>query len=283
MVLSLKNIGKLAETQIAIDGITVIAGENDTGKSTVGKALFAVFNSFYDLDGQVRSEQILGVERQVSFLYDIRIRDRLAHGADDITEVARDIVARRDSHRKDLHGIEKRILELTLRDEHSEIGDAPDIVEMIGLRSGEIARKVQEILNIPDEEIRKAIVEKKLDSEFNHQVTNLYSNQKGEIRLQIGDKYVAISVENNNVTDIKGSVNLPMEAVYIDDPLILDAFTPSNFRYQPDAPSHREHLREKLFHDNRNVYIEKIIRIKKFENIYRKISSVCGGEIVEKK
>lgn len=34
MVLSLKNIGKLVETQIAIDGITVIAGENDTGKST---------------------------------------------------------------------------------------------------------------------------------------------------------------------------------------------------------------------------------------------------------
>lgn len=58
MVLSLKNIGKLAETQIAIDGITVIAGENDTGKSAVGKALFAVFNSFYKLDEQICSDRI---------------------------------------------------------------------------------------------------------------------------------------------------------------------------------------------------------------------------------
>lgn len=41
MELQLKNIGMIKEANVKLDGLTVIAGENDTGKSTVGKALFA--------------------------------------------------------------------------------------------------------------------------------------------------------------------------------------------------------------------------------------------------
>ncbi len=44
MKLHLKNVGKVRSAAIEINGITVIAGENNTGKSTVGKALFSVFN-----------------------------------------------------------------------------------------------------------------------------------------------------------------------------------------------------------------------------------------------
>jgi len=40
MELQLKNIGMIKEASVKIDGLTVIAGENDTGKSTVGKALY---------------------------------------------------------------------------------------------------------------------------------------------------------------------------------------------------------------------------------------------------
>jgi len=40
MELQLKNIGMIKEANVKLDGLTVIAGENDTGKSTVGKALF---------------------------------------------------------------------------------------------------------------------------------------------------------------------------------------------------------------------------------------------------
>jgi len=40
MELQLKNIGMIKEASVKIDGLTVIAGENDTGKSTLSKALF---------------------------------------------------------------------------------------------------------------------------------------------------------------------------------------------------------------------------------------------------
>ncbi|KIM12910.1 MAG: hypothetical protein KU38_03050 [Sulfurovum sp. FS08-3] len=40
MQLELQNIGMIKEAKVTIDGLTVIAGENDTGKSTLSKALF---------------------------------------------------------------------------------------------------------------------------------------------------------------------------------------------------------------------------------------------------
>ena len=42
MRLAFKNIGKISEADIEINSISVIAGNNDTGKSTVGKLLYAV-------------------------------------------------------------------------------------------------------------------------------------------------------------------------------------------------------------------------------------------------
>ncbi len=45
MQLQLKNIGMIKEASVKIDGLTVIAGENDTGKSTVGKALYVILKT----------------------------------------------------------------------------------------------------------------------------------------------------------------------------------------------------------------------------------------------
>ena len=58
MELQLKNIGMIKEANVKIDGLTVIAGENDTGKSTVGKALF--------MFSKVHSEMILAAAEIVS-------------------------------------------------------------------------------------------------------------------------------------------------------------------------------------------------------------------------
>ncbi|MDO4804315.1 MAG: AAA family ATPase [Lachnospiraceae bacterium] len=50
MKLYLKNVGRIKEAELLIDGLTVICGENNTGKSTIGKVLY------YDMnDGLPRS------------------------------------------------------------------------------------------------------------------------------------------------------------------------------------------------------------------------------------
>lgn len=43
MNIKIKDIGKIEYADIALDGITIIAGENNTGKGTIGKTVYSVF------------------------------------------------------------------------------------------------------------------------------------------------------------------------------------------------------------------------------------------------
>lgn len=49
----LQNIGKFTEAEIELKGITVVTGANNTGKSTMGKALYCIFHSLYNLQRQI--------------------------------------------------------------------------------------------------------------------------------------------------------------------------------------------------------------------------------------
>lgn len=55
MRVTFKHTGMIEEADIRLDGLTVIAGENDTGKSTVGKLLFSIIKTFnrYERDARV--------------------------------------------------------------------------------------------------------------------------------------------------------------------------------------------------------------------------------------
>lgn len=43
----INNIGAIENADVEIDGITIIAGENNVGKSTIGKALYAFLHDMY--------------------------------------------------------------------------------------------------------------------------------------------------------------------------------------------------------------------------------------------
>ena len=63
MKLTIKNFARIKEAEINIDGITIIAGENNTGKTTVGKVLFSCFNSLSNIE-----EKILSDSKEISVL-----------------------------------------------------------------------------------------------------------------------------------------------------------------------------------------------------------------------
>jgi hypothetical protein len=50
MKVEFKNIGMIEAADIRFDGLTVIAGENDTGKSTVGRLMFSLIKTFNQYD-----------------------------------------------------------------------------------------------------------------------------------------------------------------------------------------------------------------------------------------
>ena len=61
MRLNIKDFAKIKEADIIIDGITVIAGENNTGKSTVGKILFSMFNSLQNIEDKILDDRAVAV------------------------------------------------------------------------------------------------------------------------------------------------------------------------------------------------------------------------------
>jgi len=99
MKLFLKNIGKITEATVEIKGISVIAGENNTGKSTVGKALFSVFNSFYKIQEQILQERINSIVNILQFIYRnvyFSVFERR-----NIYEFARDILNKKNEYKKE--------------------------------------------------------------------------------------------------------------------------------------------------------------------------------------
>ena len=57
MILTLKNTGIIKDAQIAFEGLTIIAGKNDTGKSTVGKLMFAIVKAFSRFEQDLHESQ----------------------------------------------------------------------------------------------------------------------------------------------------------------------------------------------------------------------------------
>jgi ubiquinone/menaquinone biosynthesis C-methylase UbiE len=56
MRLEITNIGKIQKAAVEMRGITVIAGDNNTGKSTYGKVLYCMFNAFCNAESAIQDD-----------------------------------------------------------------------------------------------------------------------------------------------------------------------------------------------------------------------------------
>ena len=58
MKLTVNHIGKINKAEIEFNGITVIAGENNTGKSTISKILYSMYNSNYQFEDYIQRQKV---------------------------------------------------------------------------------------------------------------------------------------------------------------------------------------------------------------------------------
>lgn len=279
MRLSLNNIGKIESASVEIKGITVIAGENNTGKSTVGRALYAVFNSFCNIQEQIRAERIESVKKLVDrFLVDASYLSRRivdTHG------VAESIVSHMDGHKSSRAGVQDEIISLLCQYD----SDILDIVN-IDMRD-EVVSDIMDVFQVSDQEFLKSVLNKKLNVEFDDQICNIFSDgSQGEIRLEIKQQTLAVSIKEDKVFDVSNpeGMSLHTEVIYLDDPFILDEpqiLIPEN---KIIYSSHRTHLRSKIFSvKTEGNLVDEIIAKDKMERIYEKLSVVCGGDIIRDK
>lgn len=279
MKLTLKNVGKIGTASVEINGITVIASENNTGKSTFGRALFAVFNSFCNVQRQIENERVDSVENLLSRMY-MNVRSRLIR-ITSMSEIAKTIVHDIDVYRQaEPSDMQQKIMDLLLQyDERQiELFDKDNIVKTV--------LRIKNVLDISDVDFLKFVLEKKLRAEFNDQVCNIFSEDNGEIQLQIKDVIITVSIEDDEVVDIKNwdNMSLHTEVVYIDDPFVLDELSMPYRRIPGTFPDHRDHLRTKLSEpDFETNLFDEIIAKEQLNSIYEKISSVCSGDVIQSK
>lgn len=274
MKLSLKNIGKIETASVEINGITVIAGENNTGKSTIGRALFAVFNSFYNIQKQIESERVQNIENLIDMMYR-NVTNRYTCRFDS-EEIAQKIVAQIYLYKDDTEAVKDIIVGTILQyDESFEKHIDDNSID-------EFIVRVKDGLNVADIEIFKSVLEKKLDAEFAGEVNNIFTDKTGEIVLSIKEKNIIVTIEDNAVKSVVGEIDLHTQTVYIDDPFVIDEVQ-NTYRIVSNSLDHRGYLREKLNKENNANLIDEIIASNKLDNIYRKISTVISGDIVKNK
>ena len=276
MEIVVKNIGKVKEADIKINGITVIAGENDTGKSTISKALFTVFNSFYNINDKVKQQRKRSIENIINkhTVNEIDFGENFFNtffkNSNSINLIANTIIENFATYIKDNNKLKNEILNyfknFDLKLKNSTIED--------------ISQKIGVILNISNKEIESSILTDNLSNEFNGQINNIFINEKGIIEIKLKNKQLKFIISNDKVEDIKKTSEtiITSEAVYLDDPFIID----KNFDNEKIS-NHKIFLVNKLFYDDEstNNNVEKIAISKKLENIYNRLNIVCPGNMVE--
>ena len=179
MEVFVKNIAKIREATIELNGITVIAGENNTGKSTIGKILYSVFLSMNNIKTKVFEYRVKSVFQQIFFslqrsLINVDLFSIINKNEKYTLEIAKKLVENIDEYKGNISKIEDFM--------------EKEIEEQLEVK--ELSSKIDEILNVSDSDVFKQILGLKLNLEFYKQINNfLYKDELGEIILkEIGQK-----------------------------------------------------------------------------------------------
>lgn len=174
MKLLIKDFSKIHEATIEFNGITVIAGNNNTGKSTVGKILFALFNSVNDIDKKVELEKEEAIQGAAFDAMNIFFHDiETTHSGRILPPVLR---------RNDFNNIEELIDNIV---EFSPITISNN--EKRRLKET-IQEKVADIKAISDDIVKKQIIEDYFKDLFNGQINSISkirNREKNEAKAKL--------------------------------------------------------------------------------------------------
>lgn len=245
MKLTINNIGKLKNAEVEINGITVIAGENNTGKSTVGKVLWSIFNSFYNI-----SEKILDKKEE---------------------EIMRILSEENIFNDKELRTITKKIIE------EKQLKKLKKNLKINKEDFNSIEKKINNTLS-DNKSDKEKIILNKLNDEFEYQVKNIFiKNKKSKILLKIKDKDEINMEISENGLKILSSFDIKEQVAFIDDPYILDEI--GIFSIKTFEASHRRDLKENLKIEKiDNIYTQKNIE-EELNVILKKLDDVFDGDL----
>ncbi len=284
MRIELENIGMLKQASVEIDGLTVIAGENDTGKSTVGKVIFCIIKAISRYEEDFKESKEFKIKEILNLMF-FHIRKNVNFETEqEIDRLTSIFDIDYFLHKEESDDLENYLEEL--KDYIQEIGKDTLLERPI--------EQLKSIIFIPEDE-QKSIenaLNKVFRSEFDSNILN-YNCKVGSIKLYENDlELLNILVGEDNNIKLENKVE-PIEfkeATFIETPLILnnhDMLMRSHTGLDltkrrskilgiPYTTLHTKDLFEKLKLSNWSFLYND-----EFENqIKIKISSIINGEII---
>lgn len=280
MRITLKNIAKVKTADIDIKGITVIAGDNNTGKSTIGKALFSIFNGLNNIEQKLYMDKFQSLENIIdsfctnsfsSPFIDQKNKNLIIHDID-TNILIKELLKVNTINRNNELEIES-VLNKYLS---SEVRKAKGLNEW-----SELIKKVQEILLVNMEDYIKHILSNELFNEFNGQTINIFEALEGIISVSISNQKVVVKIDSDNTIFIKSlpKSQINVNLAYIDNPFILDDVLNGLFVDHSIYTNHRRNTLEKLVISKSINNIDSIVSNSKFQKVMDLINGIVPGNL----
>lgn len=266
MKLHIENFAKISSADILFDGLTVIAGDNNTGKSTVGKILYAFYRSLSNHDSRIRKERKDALAKKISESLDTRKFGPIEGLIEDGLSV-RDIVT--------------RVLE-SFWAEGDKMGMPHPSAEQKQATISAYVEKIKpgydQALRADDSEYAATIVGRVFDCVFHHQFHPLQPNE-GRARLVL-----TIKGKDNvfEFSHLSGSCLNPTrfmnKAWYVATPDILSQVNVKRFGEGEDDHRYFDKYSFELIRELRGPGRElNSVEKRKIAEILSRLDSVIGG------
>jgi len=285
MRLKISGIGKIGNSEIEMNGITVIAGENDTGKSTFGKVLYCMFNAFYDVNAKILNVQVQHLHSIIN-----NTTQRNIPVVDNLFE-DREIIKMIEEAKKNVEGFpEDNVRKIIMAAQPKSPAIRTEVYGRIWVDS--VVNGLKQCLAISDTEVHKAIISHYLKLEFEQKINHVNKpNSTGDISLIIRGKNINVSIKNNTCCDFDSGIDINHKAIYIDTPFVMDdiedirtkvSFPMFSATVSNPPVKHRLYLSFLLGQKySNNSIIEEVITNRKITNGMSNLFSIADGEFVE--
>lgn len=281
MELKVRNFAKIAEADIIIDGITVIAGNNNTGKSTIGKILDVIFNTTNNISVKMNKARIDSLNDMLQKeLEQILVKENfhLVGEADTKRIIIRRMSSELVEGGEEIEKICKKYLE--------ELGislDKSEEKQVIPKIEGLLA----EIEQISEENLSQAIYTQYFGDVFHKQINSLYQRDKAaDIILSIKGKDIHLTFEKDTCTRSMRELAIFNTSIYIDDPFVLDELNNVFSFLTVEESIHKKNIVEKLREKKEKAVEEKVLSEllmnKRLEDIMEIMNYVVSGKVLKR-
>ena len=269
MKLKISNFAKIEEADIKIDGITVICGDNDTGKSTIGKILFSIFN-FDNYKNLVIEENLK--YKIFNILKKLNIKNKF--GVPLIIPRNSPIIDKIFNYINLANTISSDELIDILKNNIKEITSIVDDKIF-----NEIAENILEIISIKNSKLILEIMGNYFGDIFEYQINNLFNkNTNAVLELEIKKQKMNIEFKNDECVKFDSDFNIIHNAFYIDNPFIVNYI---NSNINTDNFILEKTIHDFISDDNKNVF-DSVKNKEILEKVYDVLNSIMNSKIINK-